>query len=199
MKILHKIKRRILFYLYKGKFHSLAKNSLIVDYKMLTPRYIDVGDACVIWYNCRIEGVKKYNSKYYNPLITLKNGVRIQQNCHITCANRITIGENTCISANVTITDIDHPYDKIDIPIERQDLEVLFVSIGSDCKIYNGAVVLPGVTIGKHCVIGANSVVSHDIPDYCVAVGVPAHIIKRFDFISNTWKKTDSKGNFLEK
>ena len=54
-----------------------------------------------------------------------------------------------------------------------------------------------GASIGKHCVIGANSVVIHDIPDYCVAVGAPARIVKRYDFSAQQWRKTDQKGNFI--
>lgn len=164
---------------------------------MLTPLYIDMGKRCIIWYNCRVEGVKKYNKQMYNPLIVLEDGVKIQQNCHITCANRIIIGQNTCVSAGVTITDINHRYQDADVAVEHQDLDVKFVIIGADCKIYNGAVILPGVTIGKHCVVGANSVVTSDVPDYCVVVGSPAYIVKRYDFVSNIWKKTDKKGNFI--
>lgn len=50
-----------------------------------------------------------------------------------------------------------------------------------------------GATIGKHCVVGANSVVIHDIPDYCVVVG----IVKRYDFATKQWRKTDPQENFL--
>ena len=51
---------------------------------------------------------------------------------------------------------------------------------------------MAGVKVGEHCVIGANSVVTKDIPDYCVAVGMPARIIKRYNFKTNTWERTDS-------
>ena len=85
----------------------------------------------------------------------------------------------------------------INIPIERQNLVVKDVYIGEDCKIYNGVVILQGVHIGKHCVLGANSVVTKDIPDYCVAVGSPAKIIKRYDFESKLWRKTNSDGSFI--
>ena len=67
------------------------------------------------------------------------------------------------------------------------------VAIGEDCKIYNNCVILPGVHIGKHCTIGANSVVTHDIPDYCVAVGVPTRIIKRYNFKTQQWEKVEDK------
>ena len=111
----------------------------------------------------------------------------------------VEIGDNTAIAANVTITDIHHPYKDVNLPIEQQDLEVLEVIIGKDCKIYNGAVILPGVHIGNHVTIGANAVVNNNLPDYCVAVGSPARIIKRYNFDTKQWEKTDKNGNFLPK
>lgn len=148
--------------------------------------------------NARIEGVAKYNDKKYNPNIHLHKGVRIQQNLHLTCANSVIIGENTAIAANVTITDIHHPYDDINLPIESQDIKVKFVEIGSGCKIYNNCVILPGVKVGNHVSIGANSVVNKDLPDYSVAVGSPAIVVKRYDFTLKKWRKTKSNGDFIE-
>jgi acetyltransferase-like isoleucine patch superfamily enzyme len=60
------------------------------------------------------------------------------------------------------------------------------VKIGDGSWLGYGTVVLPGVTIGKHVVVGANSVVTHDIPNYSVAVGVPAKVIKRF--VDGQWE-----------
>lgn len=156
-----------------------------------------MGNARVL-NNARIEGVKRYNNVCFTPEIIIEDGVSIQQNLHLTCANKIFIGKNTAIAANVTITDIHHPYTDINVPIERQDIEVKEVVIGEECKIYNGAVILPGVHIGKHVSIGANSVANKDIPDYCVVAGAPARIIKRFNFETNQWQKTDKLGNFIE-
>lgn len=179
------------------KFKKYDLSSLIVDSKMLTPDCISIGKSVIIWYNCRIEGVKKYNNKVYTPSIVLSDGVRIQQGVHITCANQILIGKNTCISANVTITDINHPYSNTDIPIERQDIEVKEVFIGEDSKIYNGAVILPGVKIGKHVCIGANSVVNKDIPDYSIAVGAPARVVKKYNFDTKKWEKITTMTDIL--
>lgn len=153
-------------------------------------------EVCVL-NNARIEGVAKYNDKKYNPNIHLHKGVRIQQNLHLTCANSVIIGENTTIAANVTITDIHHPYDDINLPIESQDIKVKFVEIGSDRKIYNNCVILPGVKIGKHVTIGANSVVNRDIPDYSVAVGIPARVIKRYNYKSMSWESTNGKDEYV--
>ena len=71
------------------------------------------------------------------------------------------------------------------------------MSIGSYCGIYNNVVINAGVNIGTHLTIGANSVVTTDIPDYCVVVGAPAYIVKRYNPITCLWEKTDKQGNFL--
>ena len=181
------------------KYKKWHLKSHIVNPLKITPGYIEVGNHVVVLSYARIEGVSQYNKISYTPNIVLHDGVTVQQGLHLTCANHIEIGENTAIAANVTITDIHHPYKDIKLPIEQQDLEVSEVTIGRDCKIYNGAVVLPGVHIGDHVTVGANAVVNRNIPDYCVAVGSPAIIIKRYNFETQQWEKTDKQGNFLEK
>lgn len=165
----------------------------------ITSRFIHFGERVLIYNNARIQGISSYQGISYAPSIVINSGVTIQQNIHLTCAESIIIGENTAIAANVTITDIDHPYLDIKTPIEFQPLRVKPVEIGADCKLYNNVVILQGVTIGKHVTIGANSVVNKSLPNYCVAVGIPAKIVKRYDFITQTWRKTDPQGNFIEK
>lgn len=179
------------------RFKECKLRTHIISPLKVTYNCICIGNA-TIWNNARLEGVFKYNDKTFSPLIIIHDGVSIQQDLHLTCAGKIEIGKNTAIAARVTITDINHPYVDINVPIERQDIEVKEVYIGDDCKIYNGVVILPGVTIGKHVTIGANSVVTHNIPDFCVAVGAPAHVIKRYNTKSQQWEKTDKHGNFIE-
>ena len=181
----------------RSRYTKCTRHSIIIKPFVATYDCISMGNASVL-NNARIQGVKKYNNVYFKPEIIIEDGVAIQQNLHLTCANKIVIRKNTAIAANVTITDIHHPYIDINVPIERQDIEVKEVVIGEDCKIYNGAVILPGVHIGKHVSIGANSVVNRDIPDFSVVVGAPARIIKRYNIETNQWQKTDKLGNFIE-
>jgi len=91
----------------------------------------------------------------------------------------------------VTITDITHPYENIDVSPKDACYETSPVVIGRDCHIANGAVILPGVKIGNHCVVGANSVVSAGscFPDYCIIAGVPARIIKKYNQDTKLWEK----------
>ena len=70
------------------------------------------------------------------------------------------------------------------------------VEIGENSWIGENVCVI-GCKIGRNSIIGANSVVTKDIPSYCVAVGSPARIVKRFDLGLNLWRKSDEKGDFI--
>ena len=107
--------------------------------------------------------------------VKIGNGVFINSNCLMMARGGITIEDGVQIAANVQLISNNHdPY----------DLKVLTckpVLIKKDAWIGAGATILPGVCIGKHAVIGASSVVTHDVPDYGVAVGNPARVIKMLD------------------
>ena len=93
----------------------------------------------------------------------------------------IKIGNDVWTGHHVYITDQNHGYEDVTRPISQQSQPERPVVIGDGSWLGHGAVVLPGVTIGKHVVIGANSVVTKDIPDFSVAVGSPARVIRQYD------------------
>lgn len=196
--LIRKFKVRIWYLSNRFRFKSIGKKTFIDSPLKITPLCLSLGENVRIFKNCRIEGVFSYNNINFNPSIIIGNNVSVQQNLHLTCANSIIIGENTAIASNVTITDIHHQYTDIDISIERQDILVKQVDIGKNCKIYNNSVILPGCKIGNHVTIGANSVVAIEIPDYCVVVGAPATIVKRYNFETKNWDKTNADGTFLK-
>lgn len=163
--------------------------AIIINPILITPEFLILDTKVFIRNNARIEGIKSYENVNFNPRIIFYKNVSIEQNLHLTCASEIIIGENTSIANNVTITDIDHPYSNIDLPIERQPIIAKSVIIGADSKIFSNAVILQGVTLGKHTVVAANSVVkSGKYPDYCVLAGTPARVVKLFDVQTNSWK-----------
>lgn len=84
------------------------------------------------------------------------------------------------LSPNVYITDCDHEYRNLGIPVIEQSIvqKGQTVTIGDGSYIGINVVIVGNVKIGKHCVIGANSVVTKDVSDYCVAVGSPTKVIK---------------------
>ncbi|KIM06028.1 MAG: acetyltransferase [Sulfurovum sp. AS07-7] len=165
---------------------------------LLTFEFISVGDRVIIWDDARIEGIHYYAGKTFNPHIVLEDGVSLQQRCHITAADTLVIGKNTMISFDVSIQDTDHEYENLSMPIGNQPLRVKKTSIGENCFIGSGAKIQAGTILGRHCVVGTNAVVRGTFPDYSVIVGVPAKIVKRYDEVSRKWKKTNSKGEFLD-
>ena len=187
--ILSKGRKLILLPFNLVRFKYFHYSATVKKSMKITPRYITINKNVFIEKNCRIEAVTSYNDTCFHPSIVFEENVSVQQNLHLTCASQITIGRNTAIASNVSITDIHHPYDDINTPIEQQDIITKPVTIGSDSKIYNNTVILPGVHIGKHCTIGANSVVTRDIPDYSVAVGAPARVVKQYNFETKQWEK----------
>ena len=115
--------------------------------------------------------------------VKIGKGSEIGERCRISIANSLDIGEKVLFSPNVYITDCDHEYRDVDVPVIDQGIvqKGQRVSIGEGSFIGINAVIVGNVKIGKHCVIGANSVVTKDVPDYCVAVGSPARVIKKLN------------------
>jgi acetyltransferase-like isoleucine patch superfamily enzyme len=199
MKKMFKRIGKLLFYIFNGhKYKSFHYSSKIVRPIIITPKYISIGKHVQIYHNCRIQGIYKQEILNKAPHIQIKDYVSIQQNLHLTCGDSIIIERNVAIAANVTITDIHHPYEDIEIPIEKQRIITKPVVIGEDSKIYNNSVILPGTILGKHTTIGANSVVSGLFPEYCVIVGSPARVIKKYNFETKKWQKTNTKGEFID-
>ncbi len=122
--------------------------------------------------------------------IVIEDNTSIAQNFHITSDNEpLIIGKNTTISGNVFITNLDHDYRDITKHIMDQDRLVKTTRIGENCFIGYGSAIQAGTVLGKHCVVGTNAVVRGTFPDYSVIVGVPAHIVKRYDPQTKEWEK----------
>lgn len=115
----------------------------------------------------------------------------------ISAANSIIIGRFVLIAPNVFIADTHHEYQKIGIPIMHQGITTHDdqVTIGDETWVGINTVIIGNVKVGEHCVIGANSVVNKDIPDYCVAVGNPSKIVKTFDVKTRLWVKVKGKSD----
>ena len=106
---------------------------------------------------------------------------------HIYAVGEIEIGKNVLTADKVFISDSQHVFTDTTVPILFQGIRQLAkVKIGDGSWIGENVCIL-GASVGKNCVIGANSVVTKDIPDYCVAVGSPARVIKKFDSASESW------------
>ncbi len=91
---------------------------------------------------------------------------------------RIEIGDDVWTGHHVYITDQNHGYEDVDLPISKQSMPEKPVRIGNGSWLGHGTIVLPGAQIGDHVVVGANSVVTGTLPDNCVAVGAPARVVR---------------------
>ncbi len=110
--------------------------------------------------------------------IHVGDDVGINDHCYVTSNYGISIGAGTRIAEFVSIRDYDHEFADPNVPIRKQGLRGGPISIGDDCWIGRSVMITGNVKIGRGCVIGANSVVTKDIPEFSVAVGAPARVIK---------------------
>lgn len=108
---------------------------------------------------------------------------------HLYATKSIILHKYVLTADKVYISDNLHSYDDIEVPILKQPImQNSTVEIGEGSWLGENVCIL-GANVGKHCVIGANSVVTRDIPDYSIAVGSPAKVIKKYDFHSEEWIK----------
>lgn len=170
------------------KFGKIGKGCSIRPFINTThPEYIFLGDDVSIGLLCWI-ATNTSLSKRKPPRLTIGGRVHIGAYSMIIAANKIDIGNNIIISERVTILDHMHSYEEVKVPIIDQPIYSKGpVVIEDDCFIGANSVILGNVKVGKHSVIGANAVVTKDIPPFSVVAGVPAKVIKRYDFKKKRW------------
>ncbi len=157
--------------------------------------FIDLGVGLTTGIGCRLEAHPKNPETNRKCLIIGKN-VEFNDYVHIVASEKVEIKDNVLLAGKIFISDLNHgSYGKaglhdspLTIPNDRS-LSSSPVLIEENVWIGEFVSVLPGVTIGKGSIIGTMSVVTNNIPAYCIAVGSPAKVIKTFDFILNKWVK----------
>lgn len=170
--------------IYKGFFKKFGALSYIGKPLILHGMSkVSIGDKVRIQPGLRME---VYTD---NGSIDIGNNTSIGQNLHIISASKLIIGKNTTVSGNVFITNLEHDYKEIDLHILDQKSIIKETFIGENCFIGYGAVIQAGTVLGKQCIVGSNSVVKGEFPDYCVIAGVPARIIKRYNFETRQWER----------
>ncbi len=98
---------------------------------------------------------------------------------HNTIIGPVTIGSHVNLAQGITVTALNHNFEAPERRIDEQGVSTQQVTIGDNIWIGANAVVLPGVTVGNHCVIAAGAVVTKDVPPHSLVAGVPAKIIKQ--------------------
>lgn len=161
----------------------IIKSPLCLNLK----RNISIGDYTVIGYKTWLGATPSTGYKECN--LSIGSHCAIGNFNHIYATKSVIIGEYVLTADKVYISDNIHGYEDIAHPIISQNiLQKQSVEIGEGSWIGENSCVI-GASVGKHCTIGANSVVTRDIPDYCIAVGCPAKVIKKYNFETKKWER----------
>jgi acetyltransferase-like isoleucine patch superfamily enzyme len=154
----------------------IGRNSFIHgSYRIDGEKHIFIGNDCYfqrgLWLYC-------HGSQEESTKLSIGDGGVFGYNNHFVAIGRIRIEDNVLTANNVFITDGTHNFSNRNVPIKVQGVRrIRDVTIGSGSWIGENVCII-GASIGKNCVIGANSVVTMDIPDFSVAVGAPARVVK---------------------
>ena len=115
-----------------------------------------------------------------DPVLVIGDRCLINKGTAIVAHFAIEIGHDVFTGHNCYITDQNHGYEDLGLPIGAQTMPEKPVRIGSGSWLGHGVIVLPGVTIGEHVTVAAGSVVTRDLPDRSVAAGSPARVVRRY-------------------
>lgn len=153
------------------------------DVRILGGKYIKIGEQNVFGEHCMLSAWDKYNGCEYTPNITIGNNCSFGFCNHITCCNKITIGDGVLTGMYVIISDNSHGEINRESmavpPLKRPLYSKGEVVIGNNVWIGDKVAILSGVHIGDGAIIAANAVVTKDVPAYSVAAGVPNVLLKQ--------------------
>ncbi|WP_341313075.1 acyltransferase [Paraburkholderia sp. IMGN_8] len=179
---------------YANAFASVGRSSAIYRPLLLSNvHHASIGERVLIRQGARIELIVTDPNEL--PRLTIGNDVNIEQNVHIVCGSSIEIKDNVTITGGCGIVDVEHPYEDVDDPVRigrRIRVRGNRVVIGEGSFIGFNSMILPNVVIGRHCVVGCHSVITRDVPDYCVVAGNPAKLIRRYSWETQTWERFES-------
>jgi len=169
----------------RGRAFKRCGEGSLISFPWVTiynERYIEIGRDTMVGPYCALSaGMMPGQECLTSPVVRIGDRCLIGRGSGIVGHLAIDIGNDVWTGHHVYITDQNHGYEDVTVPISRQTQPEKPVTIGDGSWLGTGTVVLPGATIGRHVAVGANSVVTGVLPDYCVAVGAPARVIKRYD------------------
>ncbi|MBO9315230.1 MAG: acyltransferase [Chloroflexus sp.] len=140
------------------------------------PGGITIGDESMVMKNAILHVYNFRNLPHSH--ITIGRRSLIGESCILRGQGGITIGDDVYLGTLVQILAVNHVFHDTTRPISMQGITAQGISIGDGSWIGSGAIILDGVRIGRNVVVGAGAVVTRDVPDYCIAVGNPARVIR---------------------
>lgn len=163
----------------RSSYGSFGESSVVVPpARVVSPQWTFIGDRVTVLEHSWLAVVKAFED--ITPRLEIGSGTRIGRFATIACVGSVTIAEDVLMSDGVFIGDTYHRYDQPAEPVITQPMSPPRpVEIGAGSFIGIRATVLDGVTVGRQAYVGAGAVVTEDVPDFCVAVGNPARIVRR--------------------
>lgn len=160
-------------------------------------QFVDFGKQLTTGYWCRFEVFPINNDK--NKRLILGNNIQMNDFVHICALEHVEIGDGCLFASHVYISDNSHgrysggiSESSPNVAPDHREYITAPVKIGKNVWLAEGVIVMPGVSIGDGCIIGAHSVVNKDIPAASIAVGSPARVVKKYDFEKKSWIKVDN-------
>jgi acetyltransferase-like isoleucine patch superfamily enzyme len=164
----------------RGRFRRFGAGSTVEPTSSFNwPSAVEIGERVEIrelaWFNC----LPREDGK---PSLVIGDGCYLGRFVHINAFNDIRLESDVMIADRVYIADTDHFYKDPEVPIMHQGDQIKGpVLLKKGCWIGTGAAILPGVTVGRNAVVGPNTVLHKDVPDYGMAFGNPAKVVLRAD------------------
>jgi len=189
VKISNKLRSTIWNSIFRWDFYSFgAKIAILKPMRIQGAKWIAIGSNVTILNSVWLLALNPENRQRSNiPLLCIGEGTSIGHFAHIVAIESVKIGAKVLIADRVYISDNLHSFDDVETPIIDQPVKFRgAVHIGDGSWIGENVCII-GARIGRHCVVAANAVVTHDVPDYCVVAGAPARVIKRYDVATQAW------------
>nr|WP_298793923.1 acyltransferase [uncultured Allomuricauda sp.] len=168
------------FYHKKGKGATICRRTRM---DVLPWNTFELGE------NSTIEDFSTVN----NGVGAIKIGSRARVGLGNTLIGPVTLKDDVRLAQNVVLSGLNHNYEDISLPIHAQGVSTAEIVVGEETWIGANSTILAGVTIGKHCIVAGGSVVTKDVPDYSVAVGNPARVMKTFNHDTGEWERVPKK------
>lgn len=169
---------------------GLSKNLILgKKIRINTTKYLNIGKNVTICNNARLLFVDEYKGGKYEPYVNIGNNVFITFNFTLMAAAPITIHDHVLIASDVMISSENHGMNpEMTQSYSQTPLVGKPVEIGAGCWLGEKVIILPGVTLGKRCIVAAGAVVTRSFPDYSLIAGVPAKCIKTYNLQTHQWE-----------
>ena len=172
-------------------FTNTFKNNLFVRSGQIKRiNKMNIGKNISFGRDTRINFYDKENDKK----LYIGDGSYFCNRVTILCGGKIVIGRNVLVASDVCFFAENHSIDaNSSVPYMKQDLKFKDVYVGDGAWIGEKAIILPGVELGKRCIVAAGAVVTKSFPAYSLVGGVPAKVIKKYNFDNHLWESVDEK------